>query len=79
NSIVGKNTVSAMQAGILYGYVGQVEGIVTRMKEQSNVNPKVIATGGLATLIAKESDIIDIVDPFLTLKGLQIIYTKNME
>ncbi|MCG3056206.1 pantothenate kinase, partial [Escherichia coli] len=63
----------------LYGYVGQVEGIVTRMKEQSNVNPKVIATGGLATLIAKESDIIDIVDPFLTLKGLQIIYTKNME
>ncbi|WP_427126374.1 type III pantothenate kinase [Priestia megaterium] len=79
NSIVGKNTVSAMQAGILYGYVGQVEGIVARMKEQSTVNPKVIATGGLATLIAKESDIIDIVDPFLTLKGLQIIYTKNME
>ncbi|WP_160203314.1 type III pantothenate kinase [Priestia megaterium] len=79
NSIVGKNTVSAMQAGILYGYVGQVEGIVSRMKEQATVNPKVIATGGLATLIAKESDIIDIVDPFLTLKGLQIIYTKNME
>ncbi|MBY0200644.1 type III pantothenate kinase [Priestia megaterium] len=79
NSIVGKNTVSAMQAGILYGYVGQVEGIVARMKEQAIVNPKVIATGGLATLIAKESDIIDIVDPFLTLKGLQIIYTKNME
>jgi type III pantothenate kinase len=79
NSIVGKNTVSAMQAGILYGYVGQVEGIVARMKEQAKVNPKVIATGGLATLIAKESDIIDIVDPFLTLKGLQIIYTKNME
>jgi type III pantothenate kinase len=76
---VGKNTVSAMQAGILYGYVGQVEGIVARMKEQATVNPKVIATGGLATLIAKESDIIDIVDPFLTLKGLQIIYTKNME
>jgi type III pantothenate kinase len=49
------------------------------MKEQATVNPKVIATGGLATLIAKESDIIDIVDPFLTLKGLQIIYTKNME
>ncbi|TYR78219.1 type III pantothenate kinase [Priestia megaterium] len=79
SSIVGKNTVSAMQAGILYGYVGQVDGIVARMKAQSNVNPKVIATGGLATLIAKESDIIDIVDPFLTLKGLQIIYTKNME
>lgn len=79
SSIVGKNTVTAMQAGILYGYVGQVEGIVSRMKAQSDVKPKVIATGGLATLIAKESDVIDIVDPFLTLKGLQLIYTKNME
>lgn len=79
NDIVGKNTVAAMQAGIVYGYVGQVEGIVSRMKAQSKVEPKVIATGGLATLVAKESDIIDVVDPFLTLKGLQLIYTKNVE
>lgn len=79
NDIVGKNTVTAMQAGIVYGYVGQVEGIVSRMKAQSKVEPKVIATGGLATLVAKESDIIDVVDPFLTLKGLQLIYTKNVE
>lgn len=77
--IIGKNTVSAMQAGILYGYVGQVEGIVSRMKEYSIGNPKVIATGGLAPLIANESKMIDIVDPFLTLKGLQMIYTKNIE
>lgn len=77
--IVGKNTVSAMQAGILYGYVGQVEGIVARMKRESKVEPKVIATGGLATLISKESDVIDHVDPFLTLKGLQLIYEKNMK
>ncbi len=77
--IVGKNTVSAMQAGILYGYVGQVEGIVTRMKQQAIGNPKVIATGGLASLIADESSLIDIVDPFLTLKGLQMIYLKNIE
>jgi type III pantothenate kinase len=75
--IVGKNTVAAMQAGILYGYVGQVEGIVKRMKEQSSKEPVVIATGGLAPLIAKESDIIDIVDPFLTLKGLRLIYKRN--
>ena len=78
-SIIGKNTVSAMQAGILYGYVGQVEGIVARMKAQSNVEPLVIATGGLAPLIANESTAIDIVEPFLTLKGLQLIYKRNRE
>ncbi|MBH0158983.1 type III pantothenate kinase [Fictibacillus sp. 5RED26] len=75
--VIGKNTVNAMQAGILYGYVGQVEGIVKRMKEQSEVEPKVIATGGLANLIAAESNVIDHVDPFLTLKGLLMIYDKN--
>lgn len=75
--VIGKNTVSAMQAGILFGYVGQVEGIVERMKRQSKTLPKVIATGGLASLIGNESGVIDIVDPFLTLKGLHLIYTKN--
>ncbi|AOH52822.1 type III pantothenate kinase [Peribacillus muralis] len=79
DGIIGKNTVSAMQAGILYGYVGQVEGIVNRIKEQSNLEPTVIATGGLATLIANESTVIDIVEPFLTLKGLQLIYKRNRE
>ena len=68
-----------MQSGILYGYVGQVEGIVKRMKDESKTNPTVIATGGFANLIAEESYMIDIVDPFLTLKGLQLIYKRNME
>lgn len=77
SSIVGKNTVSAMQAGILYGYVGQVEGIVKRMKEEAKQEPQVIATGGLAKLIAEESNVIDVVDPFLTLKGLHMLYERN--
>ncbi len=77
--VVGKNTVAAMQAGILYGYVGQVEEIVKRMKKQSKEKPMVIATGGLSGLIAREAKVIDIVDPFLTLKGLQLIYKRNME
>lgn len=77
--IIGKNTVASMQAGILYGYVGQVEGIVQRIKKYSKMNPRVIATGGMADLIANESKAIDVVDPFLTLKGLQLIYQRNKE
>lgn len=77
DSIIGKTTVSAMQAGILYGVIGQVEGIVNRIKKQSKQQPKVVATGKWASLIASETSAIDEVDPFLTLKGLQIIYKKN--
>ena len=76
--VVGKNTVAAMQAGIVYGYVGQVDGIVARMKAQSKEEPTVIATGGLADLIASETTVIDVVDNFLTLKGLHLIYERNM-
>jgi type III pantothenate kinase len=79
DGIIGKNTVAAMQAGIVYGYVGQVEGIVRRMMNQSEKKPTVIATGGLANLIAQESKMIDIVDPYLTLKGLMLIYKRNMD
>ncbi|MDT8862666.1 type III pantothenate kinase [Alkalihalobacillus sp. MEB130] len=75
--ILGTNTVHAMQAGIFYGYVGQVDGIVNRMKTQSKEVPTVIATGGMASLIASETETIDVVEPFLTLKGLQMIYEKN--
>lgn len=76
-SVIGKNTISSMQVGIVYGYVGQVEGIVQRMRQQSKEDALVVATGGLANMIAKESNIIDVVDPFLTLKGLYLIYKRN--
>lgn len=76
-SVVGRNTVAAMQAGIIFGFVAQVDGIVERVKEEFNINPTVIATGGLAELIASESKTIQIVNPLLTLQGLQMIYEKN--
>lgn len=76
-SIIGKNTVNSMQAGIIYGFVGQVEGIINRIKSEIEDDPLVIATGGLAGSIAKETDAIDKVDEFLTLDGLRIIYELN--
>jgi type III pantothenate kinase len=76
-SVIAKDTISSMNAGIIYGYVGLVEGIVNRIKEALGDNPRVIATGGLACLIATETKSIDAVDDYLTLKGLKIIYERN--
>ncbi|KAB8126410.1 type III pantothenate kinase [Gracilibacillus oryzae] len=72
-----KKPAGIMQSGVYFGYVGQVDEVVTRIKEEVDSNPRVIATGGLATLIAKDSKTIDHVDPYLTLKGLYEIYLKN--
>lgn len=76
-SMIGKNTVMSMQAGIMYGFVGQVEGIINRMKKEVEGDPRVVATGGLASIIAKETGTIDIIDEFLTLEGLHILYEMN--
>jgi type III pantothenate kinase len=78
NSVIGKNTITAMQSGIIFGFVGQVDGIVTRIKKEKQTNPTVIATGGLAELIASESSTIDIVNPILTFEGLRMIYERNV-
>jgi type III pantothenate kinase len=78
-AIIAKNTVCSMQAGIFYGYIGLVDEIVGRMKTESRENPKVIATGGLARLIAPESKTIDMVEEYLTLEGLRILYHRNIE
>ncbi|MCX7842857.1 MAG: type III pantothenate kinase [Clostridia bacterium] len=77
-TVIGRNTVASMQSGLVYGYVGKVDYIVRRMKKEMNEeNIKVIATGGLARLIASESETIDEINSLLTLEGLRIIYERN--
>jgi type III pantothenate kinase len=76
---IGTNTVHAMQSGLLFGYVGLVEGMVARFREELGPDMRVIATGGLAYLIAAETDVIELVDRELTLKGLRFIWEMNQE
>ncbi len=77
-TILAKETVSSMQAGIVFGQIGQVEYIVNRIRRESGyMQAKVVASGGLGNIIAKETKVIDVYDPQLTLKGLRIIYEKN--
>ncbi|MCK4260646.1 MAG: type III pantothenate kinase [Halanaerobiales bacterium] len=75
--VIGKNTITSMQAGIIYGYVGQVDGIITRMQKELGEKATVVATGGLALLMDSETEAIDVVNPFLTLQGLMIIDKMN--
>ena len=75
---INRNTVNGMQAGIIYGYVGQVDYILRKMKKELGGKAKVIATGGLANVIAAETEMIDVIDNLLTLQGLYLIYKKNI-
>ncbi len=76
-SIIAKETISSMQGGLVFGYIGQTEYIIRKIKEAGYEDAKVIATGGLGSILISETDMIDIYDPDLTLDGLRIIYEKN--
>jgi type III pantothenate kinase len=80
-SVIGKSTVEAMQSGILYGFAGQVDGIVERMAAELSDDPDkvtVVATGGLAVVVLEEAASIDVHEPWLTLIGLRLVYERNV-
>jgi len=79
NKVIGTNTIDAMKSGVVYGYVGLVESMVRRLQKELGGKVKVIATGGFSSLIAKETGVIDEVNPDLTLIGLRLIYRMNRE
>jgi len=78
-SAIGRNTVHSMQSGLLFGYVSLVEGMVARFRAELGPEMKVIGTGGLAELIARETAVIEILAPWLTLDGLRMIYEMNTQ
>jgi len=74
---IGTSTIAAMQSGLVFGYVGLIEGIVARIQKELGEKATVVATGGYAELMAKETKVIDIVNPDLTLIGVRLIYQRN--
>jgi len=76
-SVIGRNTVHAMQSGLIFGYVSMLEGMVARFRSELGDDMKVIATGGLAEIIASESRVVDVIAPWLTLDGLRIVWELN--
>jgi type III pantothenate kinase len=77
SSVIGKTTVAGLQSGLVYGFAGQVDGIVARIREELGAEARAIATGGLADLVSPHSTTIERVDAFLTLEGLRLIWELN--
>jgi len=76
-TVIGKTTVGGLQSGLVYGFAGQVDGIVGRIREELGVEAQTVATGGLAELIAPYAATLDRIDPHLTLEGLRIVWERN--
>jgi type III pantothenate kinase len=76
-AVIGKTTVAGLQSGLVYGFAGQVDGIVARIRGELGVEAPAVATGGLADLVAPHSETIERIDPFLTLEGLRVVWGLN--
>jgi type III pantothenate kinase len=76
-AVIGKTTGSALQSGLVYGFTGQVDEIVGRIRSELGVDARAVATGGLADLIAPHARTLDRVDPHLTLEGLRLVWARN--
>ena len=76
-SVISQSTVGALQSGLVYGFAGQVDGIVDRIREELGVEAQTVATGGLAELIAPHARTLETIDPFLTLEGVRLVWERN--
>jgi type III pantothenate kinase len=76
-TVIGKTTVGGLQSGLVYGFAGQVDGIVGRIRAELGVDAQTVATGGLADLIAPHAATLEHIDPFLTLDGLRLVWVRN--